>query len=86
MEIKKNKRFDEVTFRLFWGDKPVGFENWTIFSALCNYTYGDPEKVDGYKNYGWSSTKINFNNKEMVNIHYIEPKTKKKMMVVWKDI
>lgn len=53
MEIEKNKRFDEVTFRLFWDDKPVGFENWNIFSPLCNYTYGDPTK-ESFKN-GWKT-------------------------------
>ena len=82
MKIEKNKQFDEVTFRLFWDDKPVGFENWNIFSPLCNYTYGDPTKVDGYKGSGWSGTRINFNSKELVDIHYIEPKPKKKVMVV----
>jgi hypothetical protein len=69
----KNKQLHYILFRLFWDDKPVGFEYWDAETGY-NYTYGESEKRDGYKNWGWCGKKIPHNNKEILDIQYIDDK------------
>jgi hypothetical protein len=60
-----------ILFRLFWDDKPVGFEYWAP-ETNYSYTHGNPETKDGYKQWGWSATKIPHNSKEILEIKYID--------------
>lgn len=70
----KNNQMNYILFRLFWDDKPVGFETWLGYDGSYSYTYGDPRRLDGYVGYGWSGTKISHNRKEILDINYIEDK------------
>ena len=66
----KNKQLHYILFRLFWDDKPVGFEYWAPETGT-NYTCGKPETLDGHHGWGWSGTKVNHNRKEILNIEYV---------------
>lgn len=68
----KNKLFDKIVFRLFVNEKPVGFACWnSSYGENLTYTTGEPEKIDGWKEWGWSGTKIGHNRKEIIEINYV---------------
>ena len=67
----ENKELYFIIFRLFSHGEPVGFEYWSADDGY-NYTYGNPEKIDGYKNWGWCASKIWHDGKEIIEIKYVD--------------
>lgn len=69
----KNEQLHYILFRLFWDDKPVGFEYWSgEFTKGYSYTYGEPDRIDGHVGYGWCGKEISHNRKEIIDIKYVD--------------
>lgn len=69
MEMQKQLHY--ILFRLFWDDKPIGFQYWDPETG-DSYTHGEPEKINGHDGWGWCGTKISHNRKEILDIHYVD--------------
>ena len=83
----RKELFYAIQFRLFWDDKPVGFQMWDNIMG-DSYTYGNPENKDGCKNCGWHGIKIPHNRKEILSISYVTPEyleEERKNKEFWKE-
>jgi len=69
--METQKQLHYILFRLFWDDKPIGFQYWDPETG-DNYTYGNPERIDGHDGWGWCASKISHNRKEILNIKYVD--------------